>query len=268
MESAVEAVIALSFVMLAVASSILLYGSTAAGYANSVQAGVLTSLASLEAEDLLREVKALSYAVSYGSPPWGYTPSFPDAAAKWIWMEPNLQTAAPPRDYMVCRAFHAPRSGSYTVSVTVDNYYELYVDGSRIGSDGNWATTETYTVTLQAGWHLLTLKVGNAGSTPSPAGLLLSVKDPGGTVLFNTQPDGSWIAYAPGTLPTRSSRRPLVSLYVEATVTDPTLQKSYLTKAGSMPPAEAKTPKAEALRVLNLQNGCALRLKVLAYGGA
>jgi hypothetical protein len=55
---------------------------------------------------------------------------------------------------------------SATVTVTADNAYELYVNGERIGADGDWYKAETYDVAakLKPGANVIAIKVKNEGS--------------------------------------------------------------------------------------------------------
>ncbi|MBM3475421.1 MAG: hypothetical protein FJX75_19325, partial [Armatimonadetes bacterium] len=55
---------------------------------------------------------------------------------------------------------------SATVTVTADNAYELYVNGERIGADGDWYKAETYDVAakLKQGANVISIKVTNEGS--------------------------------------------------------------------------------------------------------
>ena len=60
---------------------------------------------------------------------------------------------------------------SATVTITADNAYELYVNGQKVGADGDWYTAETYGVAtlLKQGPNVIAVRVSNEGSI---AGLL------------------------------------------------------------------------------------------------
>ena len=55
---------------------------------------------------------------------------------------------------------------SATVTVTADNAYELYVNGQRVGADGDWYKAETYDIaaTLSSGANAIAVKAINEGS--------------------------------------------------------------------------------------------------------
>jgi hypothetical protein len=139
----------------------------------------------------------LTFVADYGDDPWGTTPEFPDPTAKWIWNHPwtevRPEKGARVEEFWVIREFDLASPVDLTISVTVDDYYTLYIDEMLVGNATKWETTETYKVELSAGPHSLRLKVGNAGTEDNPAGLIVSVKESASEeIVFNSRGDGTW----------------------------------------------------------------------------
>jgi hypothetical protein len=125
----------------------------------------------------------------YGCSPWGTTPGFPDPTAYWIWKTAGAASSAPVEKFHAKRVFNLDYSTTITVKATADDYFTLYVDGNTVGSGSSWTQTYTFTVPLSQGKHVIEFETGNTGG---PAGLICSVYDGTGKLLFNTVADGQW----------------------------------------------------------------------------
>lgn len=115
----------------------------------------------------------------------------PWTGANWIWDDPQASSDAQGNDPRYIRhAFELPTAAKKaTVQISVDNSYELFVNGKKIGSDGNWNEAETYDVTkqLQKGKNVLAVKAQNAGG---PAGAIVR--------LFVILPDEKKLVFGSG----------------------------------------------------------------------
>jgi len=132
---------------------------------------------------------SLVFVADNGAGPWGARPNIP-STADWIWKNSDAESSAPIEDFWVIRKFDLSNPTTIRLNITVDNYVDIYVDNTFVGSDGDWTVTTSWTVSLSAGTHYLRLRVGNSGG---PAGLIASVEAPIGNILFLTQEDGTWV---------------------------------------------------------------------------
>lgn len=154
--------------------------------------------------------------VTYTTPenlPWnrvtdgrkGSPKGWPDRTADWIWKtDPRDPVAGGTRNWFKS-TLNVDETRKVRFHVTADNYFELYLDGTKIlsssdiSSDGNlWRKMATRTLTVTAGAHKLAAKAWNGGngSSTSRAGFIMSatkVKPNGkpGAVLRHTGA-GSW----------------------------------------------------------------------------
>ncbi len=107
------------------------------------------------------------------APPWGPISGWQDTKAKWIWWNPDAATSSTTESVWFREVLSVTSPGTYSIEMTVDNSYTLYVDGLNIGSDSNWQTRKTYTIpNMGVGLHVIGIAAGNAGG---PAGLLFSM---------------------------------------------------------------------------------------------
>ncbi|NLH74430.1 MAG: hypothetical protein GX456_15380 [Verrucomicrobia bacterium] len=123
----------------------------------------------------------------------------PVGKARWIWhAEGNPALAAPVERRYFRTVFDIERShgiNSAKMAVTADNSFELFVNGSSVGTGDNFHQTYLFEVTnaLRPGRNVLAVAAENGGDTPNPAGLVaaLAVRyDDGGTQIMIT--DGNW----------------------------------------------------------------------------
>ena len=143
----------------------------------------------------------------YGQGPWsnGVTLPNPDAApslsfasSDWIWSSDATTSGAPAQPRAFRKTFDAAQGKtlkSATIDITVDDGFELYVDGNFIGASPNepniWMSAQTFMVDLSGSTTSNSVvfavnasnlpDVGTGG--PSPAGLL--------SVIQITYTDGS-----------------------------------------------------------------------------
>ena len=134
-------------------------------------------------------VEAWEYNLSYPNPPdpnnsdWDQAVSSTHAfsnCADWIWESEFVVNPAVEETVEFERSFYIPGTpAGGTLHITCDNGYEVKLNGTIIGVDGDWTTVETYNVLadLQSGNNLMEITATNLqtpGSTPTtnPAGLI------------------------------------------------------------------------------------------------
>lgn len=128
----------------------------------------------------------------YGIGPWGTSVAgWPDPNAHWIWDRPSTGNV-PPGSVFFKKTFFVPSSTSITIYATCDNSIRLYLDGNKVISGDNWQSTFSYSTTVNAGTHVIWVNGTNAGTSPNPAGCIVSVKSSSGATLLSS--DGTWQA--------------------------------------------------------------------------
>jgi len=100
-----------------------------------------------------------------GNPGWG--------DATWIWDEPDAdKTPQTNEPRYVRRTFNlTAKPVQAELWITADNYYTAYINGHKVGADGEWSTVEKYQVGkyLVPGKNVLAILAKNEGG---PAGLI------------------------------------------------------------------------------------------------
>lgn len=86
--------------------------------------------------------------------------------------------------------------------ISVDNEYELFVNGTRVLADKNWETLESTDLTklLRTGSNELVIVATNGGSDPNPAGAFLQIRallPDGSAVNFGTDTTWTWVQAKP-----------------------------------------------------------------------
>jgi len=119
----------------------------------------------------------------FARPPSDAVPSVnPIAGANWIWFpEGNLASAAPVATRYFRRTVVLPEKPtveSASITMTADNGFELWVNGSRVGGGSNFKRLETVDISLQLrpGTNLIAVAAQNAGDSPNPAGLIAALE--------------------------------------------------------------------------------------------
>ena len=118
-------------------------------------------------------------------------------AAKWVWDAPGARTEGELSCYFRREVELPGKPQSATVLVTADNGYDLYVNGSVVGSDVGydtpyWQSVEKYDIAhlLKAGRNALAIRGTNLGG---PAGLIAAVRiDVQGRPPVEIQTDRTW----------------------------------------------------------------------------
>jgi putative membrane-bound dehydrogenase-like protein len=99
------------------------------------------------------------------APGWG--------GARWVWDEPDANTVEQSNDpRYLRRTFTLPgKAVQADLWITADNHYTVYVNGIKVGADGEWQTVEKYDVAkhLVAGKNVLAIVAKNQGG---PAGVI------------------------------------------------------------------------------------------------
>jgi putative membrane-bound dehydrogenase-like protein len=110
---------------------------------------------------------ALTLLVSLTVPAGAQTSAGNWANAMWVWDEPDAHKIAQnnnPR-YLRLTFELAARPAAAELWITVDNQYVAYVNGHKVGQDGEWTTVEKYDVAryLVAGKNVLAIQATNQG---------------------------------------------------------------------------------------------------------
>src|SRR4051812_25956940 len=75
-------------------------------------------------------------------------PSRDWAGASWVWDQPDANQSAQTDDpRYLRRTFELPAAAKKAeLIITADNEYTVYVNGQKVGGDGEWQTVERYDV--------------------------------------------------------------------------------------------------------------------------
>lgn len=116
------------------------------------------------------------------------------ANVAWIWDDPlaaQSQQSDEPRYFRGTFELTAP-SKTAELSVTVDNHYVAYVNGQRLGGDGNWNSVDRYDVAkhLVAGKNVVAIEARNGGGSAGAIAWLRMVDAQGKTAFVVT--DAKW----------------------------------------------------------------------------
>ena len=123
----------------------------------------------------------------------GAGPELP-AAVSWIWDDPlaaqSQQTDDPRYFRGVIDLAAQPKSAEFFV--TVDNRYVAYLNGRKLGGDGNWNSIDRYDVAkdLVVGKNVLAIEAQNGGGSAGAIAWLRMVDAQGKTSFLGT--DASW----------------------------------------------------------------------------
>ena len=105
----------------------------------------------------------------------------PFSKAWWVWNHAGAaqdDPAAEPR--YLRRTFELPaKPSSAELRITADNLYTVYLNGQKIGEDGNWNSVETYQVAehLRQGTNVLAIAATNQGGPGGAIAWLRAVAD-------------------------------------------------------------------------------------------
>lgn len=106
------------------------------------------------------------------------------AEASWIWFdaqEDGRRAFAPPGRYHFRHGFDLPVGREIEAAhllISVDEAFQLYLNGTLIGRGNDWRQVERLEVTeqLKAGDNLLAVEAEKGGTTAEPAGVLLHLE--------------------------------------------------------------------------------------------
>jgi quinoprotein glucose dehydrogenase len=120
---------------------------------------------------------ALASASALAQAPAGWEGAF------WVWDQPEANVIAQSNDPRYLRRVFtlADKPAKAELKITADNHYEVFVNGRRVGADGEWSTVEKYDVAklLVPGKNLLAIKATNQGG---PAGVFARLRVQGNDV--------------------------------------------------------------------------------------
>jgi alpha-L-rhamnosidase len=110
------------------------------------------------------------------------TPEKELKSAQWIWFpEGNPATSAPVGKRYFRRPFDIPSDRKVRLAVcsmSADNSFTLYVNGTKLGSGSSFEQAGTFDVTrcLRPGDNVIAVMANNMGDAPNPAGLIGAVR--------------------------------------------------------------------------------------------
>lgn len=166
------------------------------------------NFASISLFDTLRTGKPDPVAIEQAQvgPVWITAPrGWPDPDAWWVWSElPDEDTNSPVGDIYMTAKFETEADGRYTVYVTSDDAFELWIDEQPTivlplaTSATMWNGTFKAEIELDAGEHVVGVKASNADYTlgTNPSGLICSIFEltnggaDKGAVVCRTGPSG------------------------------------------------------------------------------
>lgn len=137
---------------------------------------------------------------AFNSGGWGVTAAnFPDSNARVIWNVSGALSGAPPNPTPVVfsKAYFNPGSAptAATIYAMVDDIAVVYLNGTSPGVINTCCVVKKIPITLSPGNNVLAFAAQNLGSSPNPAGLLVTVVDANNNVLFHS--DSTWTFTAP-----------------------------------------------------------------------
>jgi lysophospholipase L1-like esterase len=93
---------------------------------------------------------------------------------QWIWNDAAAVNKAPAGDVLFRKAFDLETPSSGTLEIAADNYFELFVNGRRVGKGGGWNPRQRFIISplLTPGRNLLAIRATNDGAD-NPAGLMV-----------------------------------------------------------------------------------------------
>lgn len=90
--------------------------------------------------------------------------------------------------HTISTSFYAPTAGVYSAEVSVDNSATITVDNYPINTRDFRGTVTTSGGSISAGIHTINISVTNApGGGDNPAGIAMTIKDPNGTIIWDTR---------------------------------------------------------------------------------
>ena len=127
---------------------------------------------------------------NYGIGPWGTRVNgWPDSTAGWIWNKKST-SRVPPGSVTFYKLFNIPK-GTFTIYMTTDNSFKLFIDGNGIMNGNIWTHTYKTSYSLSAGTHTIKIIATNAGTSQNPAGVLFAMYNSNDDDLV-LQSDGTW----------------------------------------------------------------------------
>ena len=129
-------------------------------------------------------------AVLCGSPQLGGAAA---QEAQWIWWPQHVKSEVPSGACYFRKTFtmRSPEQGQ--IDIGADDWYELFVNGQRVGSGRSWRKLQTYDVSrhLIRGRNTIAVKVENRQGSTAGLTARVIVKDRGNTYVAHST-DGSW----------------------------------------------------------------------------
>ncbi len=112
-----------------------------------------------------------------GGPPLSAQDAAGWGSARWVWDQPDAhQVAQSNAPRYLRRTFELPAKPlGAELWITADNHYTVFLNGHKVGEDGEWSSVEKYDVSkyLAAGKNVLAIRARNEGG---PAGAIARLR--------------------------------------------------------------------------------------------
>ncbi|WDL96952.1 hypothetical protein [Alicyclobacillus sp. ALC3] len=108
-----------------------------------------------------------------------------DDTAVWMGPQSGSSSSAPIGEWLLRKWVWLAATDNYTFYFAADGIGNLFLDGTELLAGVSYASPQSVTTQMTAGWHLLSISCINQGSYPNATAVVLSVQDSSGTVVEN-----------------------------------------------------------------------------------
>ena len=131
-----------------------------------------------------------------GISPWRSCPGFKNQNAQWIWYTKDAQNSAPAGTGKIFVYIYENNTNLTTCNINsiVDNNVTIKVNNKNVGTQsGGWGGSGgVVSASLIPGINIFSFSATNAGSSPNPAGLLVTVFNPDNNQILFSTGDNGW----------------------------------------------------------------------------
>ncbi|MFN0054958.1 MAG: DUF1549 domain-containing protein [Planctomycetales bacterium] len=144
------------------------------------------------------QLGAIATAIAVQTAPPPVFERLPLSRSKWIWNRPEALQGVPPETIFFRRVWKLDRQPSRAIAtVTVDNAFELFVNGQPVAKSENWNSPVQVDVAraLQPGNNVIALRGTNGGNGPNAAGAIVEILalDEQGRTVETLVSDETWV---------------------------------------------------------------------------
>lgn len=165
-------------------------------YRNSQSTNQCIKNLPLEYFYLQKSLKPVYKLGKVGISPWGNCPGFLNQNAQWIWYTINAQNSAPAGTGKIFVYIYENNNNLTTCNINsiADNKVTIKVNNKNVGTqNGGWGGSGgILSATLIPGINIFSFTATNAGSSPNPAGLLVTVLNPDNNQILFSTGDNGW----------------------------------------------------------------------------